>query len=590
MSKTKIIILVIVLVIIAVGGYRYFSRPKELPYDFALARIGNITQEVSATGTVAPAKKIELSFKTTGKIKNILVEVGDEVKTGQYLVRLDVGDLYIQVQRSRASLDLSKAKLAQLLAGATDEEIRVTQTAVDNAQDYLAKLKESTAQDIVSAEASVASAQVTLSNSNQNLADVEADAENDLAQDHEDALDTVNSAYTKADKALLKTFHDVKNSYFTANDQISLKVREKENTAKAVLLDAENYMEVAQAEETEESIDEALSTLKAALEKIRNALNYIRWALDEPEYSYRVSSTDETNIATEQTNINTAITSITTSQQTITSTKLANQTNINTAKATVASAQSSLETAQESLVATQKTAASQLAQAEGQLDSAKDSLALKKAGPRQVDIALYQAEIKQSEAALALIQKQIADTILKAPIGGVITSLSGEMGEIAKTGVSVITMMGLSGLQIEADISEADIGKIALADPATITLDAFSDELWQGKVVDIEPAETIIEGVVYYKVTIGFDELGERIKSGMTANITIITDSRENVLIIPQRAVVEKNDKKQVRIPSQEGFREVEIETGLMASGGEVEIISGLKEGDKVITFIKKKK
>jgi len=589
MTKTKIIIIVIVLVAVAIGGYFYFARQKESPYDFVTAEVKNIVQEVSATGAVVPAQKIELSFEAGGKIKDVLVEIGDEVKTGEYLVKLDAGDLYIQAQQAEASLDLSKAKRALFLAGATDEEIRVTQTAVDNAQDYLAKLKESTAQDVVSAEAKVTSAEVTLANANQNLADVETEKEFDTDQAYEDALEEANSAYTKADKALLRTFYDVRKTYFTGNDQISLKVREKENTAKDALANAKGYLEIAQTEEIEENIDTALLTLKAALEKIRTALDYIRWALDEPEYRWQVSSTDETNIATEQTNINTAIASITTSQQTITSAKLANQTNINTAKATVFSAQSSLETVRENLTAVKKTAASQLAQAEGQLETAKDQLALKKASPRQVDIALYQAQIEQSKAALALIQKQIADTILKAPIGGIITSVSSKMGEMAKASVSVITMMTQSGLQIEADVSEADIGKVSLADPATITLDAFMDEVWKGKVVDIEPAETIIQGVVYYKVTIGFSQLVKKVKSGMTANVTIITDKRENVLAVPQRAIVEKNDKKYIRILAGESYREQQVETGLMGSEGEIEVISGLKEGDKVITFIKQK-
>jgi len=73
----------------------------------------------------------------------------------------------------------------------------------------------------------------------------------------------------------------------------------------------------------------------------------------------------------------------------------------------------------------------------------------------------------------------------------------------------------------------------------------------------------------------------------MTANVTIITDFKENVLILPQRAVLERNGKKFVRVPEDSTFKEIEVQTGLRGSGGEIEIISGLKEGDKVITFIK---
>ena len=590
MTKTKIIIIVIVLIAISIGGYRYFSRQKPSPYDFVIAEISDVVQEVSSTGAVTPAKKIELSFETGGRIKNILVEVGDKVKGGQALAYLNIDNLYIQSREAQAALELSQAKLAQLLAGSSDEEIKVAQTAAQNAQDYLAKLEESTAQDITSAEASISSAEITLANTEQDLVDTKVNAQNNLDQVYEDALDTVNIAYIKADSVLVGTYYDVQRTYFIANDQISVGVRNKENIAQNYLSSAKDYLDIAQTDDMEENVDTALVKLKLALEKIRSALDYIYWAMNQPEFNYRVSSADDTSITTEQTNINTSITNIITSQQDIASTRITNQTNINSSENSISSAEKTLDSTQESLIATQKSAAAKLVQAEGTLKSAQDSLALKKAGPRQVDIDLYQAQVRQSTAALSLIQRKITTGTLRAPISGTITSVSSQPGEVATTGASVITMIGLGKFQIEADIPESDIGKVSLADPAIITLDAFLDEIQKGKVVDIEPAETIIQGVVYYKVTIELEGTDERIKSGMTANIIIITDTRENVLAVPQRAVIEKNEKKYTRVLAEEGYQEQEVETGLMGSEGQVEIISGLKEGDKVITFIREKK
>jgi len=155
-------------------------------------------------------------------------------------------------------------------------------------------------------------------------------------------------------------------------------------------------------------------------------------------------------------------------------------------------------------------------------------------------------------------------------------------------GEPVISIISQEPFQIEVDISEIDIGKVDIGDSVEITLDAFPDYKFLGKVIDIDPAETIIQRVVYYKITVGFEEPDERIKSGMTANIDIITDSRENVLIIPQRAVLIKNGEKIVRILEGEEIKELQVKTGIQGGQGEIEILSGIKEGDKVITFIKK--
>jgi len=73
----------------------------------------------------------------------------------------------------------------------------------------------------------------------------------------------------------------------------------------------------------------------------------------------------------------------------------------------------------------------------------------------------------------------------------------------------------------------------------------------------------------------------------MTANVIVVTESKENVLTIPQRAIFEKDGKKFVRIVEGDNLKEIEIQVGLKGVQGEVEIISGLKEGDKVVTFLK---
>ena len=134
---------------------------------------------------------------------------------------------------------------------------------------------------------------------------------------------------------------------------------------------------------------------------------------------------------------------------------------------------------------------------------------------------------------------------------------------------------------------ETDIAKIEVGNKARLTLDAYGpDVVFRAQVITIDPAETIIEGVTTYKTTLEFDSEDERIRSSMTANLDILTDERQNVIAIPQRAVVTKNGEKLVRVVYDSVIEEIQVKTGLIGRNGLVEITDGLNEGDKVVTFV----
>jgi HlyD family secretion protein len=116
-----------------------------------------------------------------------------------------------------------------------------------------------------------------------------------------------------------------------------------------------------------------------------------------------------------------------------------------------------------------------------------------------------------------------------------------------------------------------------------ISLVPFPDEIFKGRVILIDPAEKLVEGVVYYEATVAFETIPEGIKSGMTADLEIKTASREDVLIIPEDAVQEKEGKTIVEVSREGNIEEREIETGLLGSDDMVEVVSGLEEGEKVI-------
>jgi len=108
-----------------------------------------------------------------------------------------------------------------------------------------------------------------------------------------------------------------------------------------------------------------------------------------------------------------------------------------------------------------------------------------------------------------------------------------------------------------------------------------------GTVYFIEPAATIIQGVTYYKVKVSFDPGTEAVKPGMTATAIITTAKLDNVLMMPSRAIVERDGNKYVRILENGEVRESTVTTSLNGDDGLVEVVSGVKEGDQVVTFVK---
>jgi RND family efflux transporter MFP subunit len=210
------------------------------------------------------------------------------------------------------------------------------------------------------------------------------------------------------------------------------------------------------------------------------------------------------------------------------------------------------------------------------------------------DVALAQAQVSQAEANLNLVKKQMADNIIMAPMDGQITNINYEIGEQVNSTKAMITMLTENNFEVEADISESDIFKIKVDNSVTITFDAFGENRkFQGLVYFIEPASTVIQDVIYYKVKIKLTDDAVTltdIKSGMTSNVVITTDSKDGVLAVPSRAVLEKTgDGKYVRVlRSGNQVEEIPVSIGLSGNEGMVEVISDqLKEGDAVITFVK---
>ncbi len=257
------------------------------------------------------------------------------------------------------------------------------------------------------------------------------------------------------------------------------------------------------------------------------------------------------------------------------------QTTIDGYKSNVSTGRTNVNTAISSL----SSANSSLTSAKSSLSLAQEELALKKAGSTPEQISAQSATVDGLKAAADSVRAQISKTVIYSPINGVVTKQDAKVGEIASPNASMISLISEAEFQIEAFVPEVDIAKVKLSDTARVTLDAYGEDIFfEAKLIQIDPAETIIEGVATYKITLEFSKEDKRIRSGMTANIDIATDKRDDAIAVPQRTVFIKNDKKFVSILGDGNkIEEREVKVGLKGSDGNVEILEGVREGEKVL-------
>ncbi|MEI8174361.1 MAG: HlyD family efflux transporter periplasmic adaptor subunit [bacterium] len=203
--------------------------------------------------------------------------------------------------------------------------------------------------------------------------------------------------------------------------------------------------------------------------------------------------------------------------------------------------------------------------------------------------------LKQKENSLQDLKDKLSDYYVSAPFNGTIASVTAKVGDIASgTLGSIITNQKIATLSM----NEVDVAKIKLGEKATVTFDAIENLSMTGTVSEIDTLGIVSQGVVSYSVKISFDTEDSRIKSGMSVSASIITNSKTDTLIIPSSAVKTQGITKYVLMftpplsapttgsqgtPSKITPDKVTVETGI-SDDTNTEIISGLKEGDQVVS------
>lgn len=199
-----------------------------------------------------------------------------------------------------------------------------------------------------------------------------------------------------------------------------------------------------------------------------------------------------------------------------------------------------------------------------------------------------QAQLDSAQIAVEQAQSNLDKAKIVAPFDGVISAVNYTVGDTAgsSSGTSAssgaVSIANLSNLQVQVTVAEVDLPKIQVGQTAQMTLDALPGKTYTAKVVRIDPVGTITQGVVNYPVTVAITDADSAIKPGMTANLNVAVDQRNDVLMVPNRAVRTQGNQKIVTVLYKGQTIQVPITTGL-ANDQSVEVTTGLQEGDTVV-------
>ncbi|WP_433082074.1 efflux RND transporter periplasmic adaptor subunit [Dactylosporangium sp. CA-052675] len=197
---------------------------------------------------------------------------------------------------------------------------------------------------------------------------------------------------------------------------------------------------------------------------------------------------------------------------------------------------------------------------------------------QQTSDNLMNAQQRLNNAKLSLTQAnaKLAGTVITAPVGGKILSVSGSVG--SQAGSNVITLAGTGDAVVKAQFTEAEVAALKVGQTAQITLPDNASQKYAGKVLQIDPAGTVSNRLVRYAALISFDKVPDTLLYGQSATVAVVTASADDVLFVPSTAV--HDGFVTVRVNGKDERRAVE--TGLRGDVN-TEIKSGLAQGDEIL-------
>ncbi|MDD5146602.1 MAG: efflux RND transporter periplasmic adaptor subunit [Candidatus Pacebacteria bacterium] len=548
---------VIIAILLVVAGYFGISalRGNTAQTRYALAAVekGTLITSVSGSGQISALNQVDIKPQVSGQIVAVYATLGQEVTAGTLLAQIDTQDAARALRDAETNLETAKLELDNLLEPVDELTLFQAENALTQAGETRQKADDNLQKAYEDGFNTVSNAFLDLPTVMAGLSDIlfgnafnKSQANMDYYVDNVKAFDTkalqygniAYDNYQKARTAYDKNFNDYKSaSRFSSTSTI------------------------------EDLINESYETAKKIAEAVKSANDLIQFYQDKlTERNLKPNSLSNTHLSS-----------------------------LNAYTGTTNSNFSSLLSAQKS-IEDSKVA---ITDAERSIQEKTLSLAKTKAGADDLSIRAKKITIQQKEDALLTAQEALADCYIRAPFGGVIVKVSAKKGDTASSGTSLVTLATQQKIA-EISLNEVDIAKVKKGQKATLTFDAVDGLSITGEVAEIDSLGTVSQGVVTYTVKIVFDTQDDRVKPGMSVSASIITDAKSDVLLVPNSAVKTSGDRSYVEmldeavpsnqsganttgVISQKTPKQQSVTVGSF-NDSLTEIVSGLKEGDQVIT------
>jgi HlyD family secretion protein len=557
---------------------RLLGQSSAVTYQTAPVSKGTVAETVTATGPIAAAQTLPLSFKSSGKLADLKVSVGQKVKKGDVLAQIDPTDLRAALDQAKANLQQAEAAFAKAQQAATPEQIEAAQVALRNAQqaanDAAASAtasQASAAKDVEVARASAATSRNSLKGAQDALAVAQDQAARKIAADQV-AVDNAQKALDAARAVVATTPAILQQQLEKAKDDLWAAQISRDATC-----GRDKGAGCASANATVAGLETAVNNVNAT--------------------AAQTTKQNEQTVQAAQNALETAKASLASDQAAQAAAMKTAENNAKAAEAAVNTAQSTIAQAQAKAASTTQSARQSANTAAAQVKTAEASLTTTSAPPTRADVDSAAAAVANAQVAVKTAQNNLDGATLTAPIDGTVTAISGTVGQwitggaVATSATSasggIITLATLDDLQVTANVNEADVAKVKLHDPVSFTIAAFPGKTFAGEVTQIQPTGLTTSNVVTYAVTSSITSVqGATLYPGMTATVSVTTAEQKDALLIPNRALTyakTQGENQGVVVLENGKPTPVSVTTGL-SDGTNTAVTRGLQAGQVVVT------
>ena len=590
LATTRGRVLLVAVLVVGIAGQQLVSRATAAPPKAELrtvpVSVGSVTQTVAVSGSVNPSASYRLSFRTAGKLTDVLVAVGEQVTKDQPVARIDTSDLRTALAAAQNTLDIAATRYEQIVAGADPRDVADARRALDKSTTNYANAKSTVQANVLALRVDV--------------------------QTLPDQLITLRDQLVKVQAALQKVAQPFATPIPpTGTEPPGPTPEPTANTSKADARTAVGHMNQAQSyrDAADTSLRDNLTiTLNEYLASYTNLQTGIA-AFDAAaangsdtaaansffQTAYTTYGTSATKSSSSFDALSGYISSITSS---LTSANSAVQTggsrgelNLDQARLEMTKAAAMLQSLSQQIAA-DKTRITQTGTAlatvsdsvSGGYLASQSSYQRVLATPKPTDILSAQSSVESAKVAVQNAQLNLEGATLKAPSNGTIATIVNQVGENVTT-ASVMTMANTTSLTLRGTVGEADVAKLRVGQVATITVDAVgatATSRMTGRVNSIDPVATIQSGVPVYGVDTIVDIPAPGVRPGMSGTANIIIASHQGVLTVPNLAIRSQGTRRYVQVLRNGEAVDADVTFGL-SNETATEVMSGLEATDIVV-------